>query len=104
MQKEGLQEKSGVLSRDVFWKLNLEPKEVFYSSNYWTRVCMPVYDQTALDTRRESGSTISSATIVSHCKAFRNVCVSYFNAHSVKLGGQGKVVEIDKTVLARRKK
>ena len=65
---------------------------------------MPVYDQTALDMRREIGSTISSATIISYFKTFRDVCVSYFNARLVRLGGPGRVVEIDKTVLARRKK
>ena len=64
---------------------------------------MPLYDQIALDMRREIGSTISSATIVSYFKPFRNSCVSYFNAHPVKLDGPSKFVEIDETVLARRK-
>ncbi|VDD93199.1 unnamed protein product [Enterobius vermicularis] len=64
---------------------------------------MPVYDQIALDVRRETGSTISSAIIVSYFKAFRYVCVSYFNARPVKLNGPGKVVGIDETVLACRK-
>ena len=64
---------------------------------------MPVYDQTALGMRQETVGTISSATIVSYFKAFRDVCVSYFNAHPVKLGGPGKVVEIDKMFLACRK-
>ena len=55
--------------------------------------------------RRETGSTISSATIVSYFKTFRDVCVvSYINAHPVKLGGPSKVVEIDETGLARRKR
>ena len=81
----------------------LKPKEVFYLSYCWTQVRMPVYDQIALEMRRETGSTISSATIVSYFKAFRDVCVSYFNTHIVKLGGPGKVVQIDETILARRK-
>ena len=81
----------------------LKPKEVFYLSYCWSQVRMPVYDQIALNMRRKTGSTISSATIVSHTKAVRDVCVSYFNVHPVKLGGPAKVVEIDETVLARRK-
>ena len=81
----------------------LKPKKVFYLSYCWTQVRMPVYDQIALDMRRETGSATSSATIVSYFKAFRDVCVSYFNAHPVKLGGPGKVVQINETVLTRRK-
>ena len=81
----------------------MKPKEVFYSFYCRTQVRMPVYDRIALDMRLETGSTISSATIVSYFKAFRDVCVSYFNAHPVKLGGPGKVVTIDETALARRK-
>ncbi|VDD88175.1 unnamed protein product [Enterobius vermicularis] len=51
----------------------------------------------------KTGSTISSTIIVSYFKAFRYVCVSYFNARPVKLNGPGKVVGIDETVLACRK-
>ena len=86
-----------------FEKRILKSKEVFYLSYCWTQVCMRVHYQTALDMRRESGSTISSATIVSYFKAFQDVCVSYFNVHPVKSGKPNKFVEIDETVLARRK-
>ncbi|VDD92585.1 unnamed protein product [Enterobius vermicularis] len=64
---------------------------------------MPVYDQIALDVCWETSGTISSATIASYYKAFRDVCVSYFNAHPVKLGGPGKVIKIDEAILALRK-
>ena len=64
---------------------------------------MPVCDETALGMRQETGGTISSATIVSYFEAFGDVCVSYFNAHPVKLGRPGKAVEIDEMFLACRK-
>ncbi|VDD95160.1 unnamed protein product [Enterobius vermicularis] len=48
---------------------------------------MPLCNQIALDMRQETGSTIISGTVVSYSKALRDVCVSYFNGHPVKLGG-----------------
>ena len=65
---------------------------------------MPVCDQIALNMRRETGSTISSATIVSYFEAFRKACVSHFNTHPVKLRTPGKVVKIVETALACKKK
>ncbi|VDD85936.1 unnamed protein product [Enterobius vermicularis] len=72
----------------LFQKLTLpyEELEAFFQL---LEVRMPVDDQIALDMRRQNGSTISSATIFSYFKPFRDVCISYFNAHSVKLGGPG---------------
>lgn len=62
-----------------------------------------MYDQPALGMRRKTGSRISSSTIFSYFKPFLDVCVLYFNAHPVKLGGPGKVVEFDETALLPRK-
>ena len=81
----------------------LKPTEVFNSFYCWTQVRMPLCNQLALDMRQETGSTIISGTVVSYSKALRDVCVSYFNGHPVKLGGPGKVVKIDETVLTRKK-
>ena len=68
MQKGSVQEKGGVSRETFFERRILKPKEVFYLSYCWTRVRMPVYDQTAPDMRRGTGSTISSATLVSYFK------------------------------------
>ncbi|VDD93565.1 unnamed protein product [Enterobius vermicularis] len=54
---------------------------------------MPVYDQTVLDTRVGTGSTISFATIPSCFEA----------AHPVKAGGLDKIIKVYEMVLTQRK-
>ena len=55
-----------------------------------------------LEFRREDSSTIGSITRTNLRKWFRDVCVEYFIRNPVKLGREGKIVEIDETVLTRR--
>lgn len=47
---------------------------------------------------------VSNATVSFYYKMFRNACFSYLlNLEDVQIGGPGKVVEIDETLMCRRK-
>ena len=63
---EGKRKKLVFQVETFFEREILNLKEVFYLSYFWIQVRMPAYDQTALKKRRETGSTISSATIISN--------------------------------------
>ena len=52
---------------------------------------------------RETGSKLGSHTLVDYMNYFRNVCTEHFLKHPLKIGGPGKIVEIDETLLTRRK-
>ena len=53
--------------------------------------------------RREDSTTLGSHTIVDWMNFFRDICCQYFIDHPAQLGGEGKIVEIDVTVITRRK-
>lgn len=53
--------------------------------------------------KREDGSTVSSKTITDWGNFFRDLCTEYFIKNPVQIGGENKIVEIDETVLVRRK-
>ena len=58
----------GVKWGRFFEKEILKPEEAFYLSYCWTKVRMPVHNQTALDVRWETFGTVSSATVISSFK------------------------------------
>ena len=51
----------------------------------------------------ETGSQLSSHTLVVYINCFRNVCTEHFRRHPSRIRGPDKVVEIDKTLPTRRK-
>ena len=40
---------------------------------------------------------LSEPTVVDWCNFYRDICTDYYERHSIILGGQDKVVEIDET-------
>ena len=52
-KKRVCKKKVGFQMRTFFKRGILKPKNFVYLSYYWTQVCMSMYDQTALDMRRE---------------------------------------------------
>ena len=64
---------------------------------------MLVYDHSALDIRRNTGTTTGTVTIVLYFKSLRNVCIFYIEKHPAKSADRSKTVEIDEAVLTWRK-
>jgi hypothetical protein len=85
-----------------FESSNLSCKQVFMLSYYFLTGTHRIEDilfAMELDGKR----TISLPTIVEWNKRFRAITSSYFDSHPIKLGGPGKEVQIDETVIGRRK-
>jgi len=53
--------------------------------------------------KRDDGSTLSRAIICDYKHYFRQICEGYFALHSAVIGGPGQIVEIDETVITKRK-
>lgn len=53
--------------------------------------------------KRYDNTTVSSATIVDWGNFFRDVCANHLLQNPLKIGDKGTIVEIDETVLVRRK-
>jgi len=60
-------------------------------------------DEIQFDLQREDGSTIGVNAIVDWKYLFRETCAWFFVNDPVVIGGPGKFVEIDETVLTKRK-
>lgn len=60
-------------------------------------------DEVQFDMRRADGSTVGSHTVVDWKNFFRGVSTDYFIRNPMVIGGEGKVVEIDETVITKRK-
>lgn len=55
------------------------------------------------DLQRPDGSTISDHALVDWRNFFRDVCAMFFVKNPTKIGGPGSVIEIDETVITKRK-
>lgn len=53
--------------------------------------------------QKDDGSTVGEHAIVDHKNQFRQACGWYFTYNPILIGGPGKVVEVDETVLTKRK-
>lgn len=69
---------------------------------YYSRRAI-MQDETQFQMTRSDGSTLSSQTIVEFKKMFRSVCANYFIENPIVIGGPGLIVEIDESVITRRK-
>jgi len=77
--------------------------KIFHLSFYFATGTHRVADITFAATEENGKSTIGHESIVLWNKRFRSVAVSYFKSHPLMLGGPGKEVQIDETVIGRRK-
>ena len=87
----------------IFKKSKMGPKDVFYLSYFWPTDEAKQYKQVKREISRELGTSIAPNTYVEWMLFFKEVTVEYFERHPIVLGGPGKVVELDETVLTRRK-
>jgi len=92
----------GYMTGSFFEGSHLSLKEVFQLSYYFARNTH-TQEEVQFDMRREDGSTVARQTVVDFKNFFREVCEAYFSRHPVIIGGPGKVVEIDETVITKRK-
>ncbi len=77
-----------------FEKANLTPKQVILLSYYWCKQygsCEDVQFETGL----------SCPTIVQWFQFMRDICAEYFVRNPEKIGGPGKIMEIDETCVSR---
>jgi len=95
--------KIGYRAGTFFEGARLSAKDIFHLSYFWSLDCSITYEQIAKELLRDDNSTLGPNTIVVWMNFFREVCARYFIDHPAKLGGVGKVVEIDETLITRRK-
>lgn len=81
---------------------NLVILKIFRLSYYWCRQTHTV-EEILFDMQRENNSNLSSSTITDWKNFFRNICAFYFERHPTMIGGPGTIVEIDETVIIKRK-
>ena len=98
-KKRDCSKKLGFHSGTFFEKTSLSLKDVFCLSSYSAKHRR----LTAAEIILETGSKLSFHTLVEYMNCFRDVCTKHFRRHLVKIGGPGKVVEIDETLLSSRK-
>ncbi|MFH4974771.1 hypothetical protein AB6A40_001480 [Gnathostoma spinigerum] len=96
------QKKKGVFKGSFFENAKLAPKEIFQLSYYWCRGTHTL-SEIQFDMRRKDGSTIGAEAVVDWNNYFRDICAEFFIKSPIRIGGEGKVVEIDEAVLTRRK-
>lgn len=92
----------GFLQGTFFEGTHLPLKDVFRLSFYFVRQTH-TNELIQIDLKRSDGTTIGRKALTEWNKNFREVCHWYFALHPVKIGGDGVIVEIDETVLSKRK-
>ena len=92
----------GYESGTWFEGCHLSFKEIFQMSYFW---CRQTHDQSEVifDMQRADGSSVGEHAVVDYKNLFRQVCAWYFTRNKIKIGGPGTIVEIDETVLTKRK-
>uniref|UniRef100_A0A914QR49 ISXO2-like transposase domain-containing protein n=1 Tax=Panagrolaimus davidi TaxID=227884 RepID=A0A914QR49_9BILA len=89
--------------KDTFFEgSHLTIKEIFEFVYYWCNGTCQV-DYVLRNFVREDGSSISRQAIVDWRQFCRDVAVSHFQKNPTMIGGEGKTVEIDETVITKRK-
>ncbi|KAI8784608.1 hypothetical protein BgiMline_009022 [Biomphalaria glabrata] len=76
-------------------KARLSLGEFIWLVYFWS---MSTSNKTVMETLH-----FSSKTVVDWFNFLRGICTRYLTLHPIRLGGEGHVVEIDETVVARRK-
>jgi len=101
-RKRGCGKEMGYLVGTWFEGTRLTVKEIFQLSYYFARQTHS-QDEIQFDMQRADGSTISERTIVEWKHFYREVCMQAIVSEPILIGGPGKVVEIDETVITKRK-
>jgi hypothetical protein len=91
----------GYLKGSWFEGAHLSLKDIFQLSYFFCRQTH-TYDEIIFDMQRE-GSNISSATINEYMQFYRTVIAQHFVKNPLKIGGPGVTVEIDESVITKRK-
>jgi len=92
----------GYLTGTWFEGSHLSLKEIFQLSYYFCRQTH-TYDEIYFDMQLEDGSQPSPNTVADFMNFYREMCGTYFAKNPTKIGGPGVIVEIDETVLTKRK-
>ena len=77
--------------------------EDFFQLSYYFCRQTQTYDEIMFDMQREDGTTIGAASINEWMNYYRCVIAEYFTKNPLKIGGPGVVVEIDESVITKRK-
>ncbi|VDD84977.1 unnamed protein product [Enterobius vermicularis] len=95
--------KLGFYNGTFFQKTSSSLKDVFGMYSYWAKHQRLTYEDVASKMVCERRCKLSSHTLVGYIDCFKNFCTEHLRRHLLRIGGLGKVVEIDKTLLTRRK-
>jgi hypothetical protein len=80
---------------------HLDPREIFEFTYWWSRK-FTKYDDLRWEMKR-AASKLSDHTINDWLQFCRDICVEFFIRNPKVIGGPGKIVEIDETLISRRK-
>jgi len=100
--RKACRKQKGYLVGTWFEGTHLPLKEVFQLSYYFARQTH-TYEEIKFDMQREDGSALGAHSIVEWMEFYRQICGAYFALHPTKIGGEGVIVEIDETVIVKRK-
>ncbi|VDK43815.1 unnamed protein product [Anisakis simplex] len=100
--KAGCRKNKGFFVGTFFEQSRLTTKEVFELSYFWTRNNY-TQEEIAFQMEREDGTSLSTQTITDWNNSFRDIAVEYCVNHPAKLGGTDRTVEIDETIIAKRR-
>ena len=92
---------TGFLVGTFFEGMHLTLKDAFQISYYWCRQTH-TRDEILFDMQREN-ETISRTTVTDWNNFYREICVDYYIRNPIKIGGSGTIVEIDETILTKKK-
>ena len=92
----------GYLQGTFFEGSHLPLMDIFRLSFYFCRQTH-TRELIQFDMEREDGTMPSTHTLADFMEFFREVCFLHYERHPVVIGGPGMVVEIDETVISRRK-
>lgn len=99
--KKSCRKEIGYLRGTWFEGAHLSLKEIFQLSYYFCRQTHS-YDEIIFDMQRD-GTNIGSQAINEWMNYYRCAVAQYFVTNPLKIGGPGIVVEIDETVITKRK-
>lgn len=92
----------GYFADTWFEGLHIPLKDVFQLSYYFCRQTH-TREEMRFDMQREDGSIPDLHTLVDWMNYYREICGQYFVHHPIHIGGEGVIVEIDETVITKRK-
>uniref|UniRef100_A0A914CQ65 ISXO2-like transposase domain-containing protein n=1 Tax=Acrobeloides nanus TaxID=290746 RepID=A0A914CQ65_9BILA len=104
--KHGCKKEKGFFVGTFFEGAKLEPKQVFWILYKWSRGYTKqkdlIFESTRESGKRE-GKSLSSSTIVDWLNFCRDIAAIWCSSYNSKIGGPAKIVEIDETVITKRK-